>query len=98
MIYEIQFCIRYIFAITKLQSRQTGQAGLRFKQLLWRQATGVQTAEIKKVNQFEYERPKKIPKTDIELLNDILRVSKLLNLRKLTQKLYSQNGFYDVTT
>ena len=24
-IYEIQFCIRYIFAITKLQSRQTGK-------------------------------------------------------------------------
>ena len=24
-----------------LQSRQTGQAGLRFKQLLWRQATGL---------------------------------------------------------
>ena len=50
------------------------------------------------MNQFEYENPKNAPKTNDELISDILRVSKLLNVKKLTQNLYSQNGLYDVTT
>ena len=50
------------------------------------------------MGQFEYELPKNSPKTSEELINDIIRVSQLINSKRITQSLYSQYGYYDVTT
>ena len=50
------------------------------------------------MNNFEYEQPKNFPKTDEELLNDIIHVSKITNSNVVTQKIYSINGIYDVST
>ena len=47
---------------------------------------------------FKYENPKNTPKTDDDLLNDIMRVSKETCSITLTQKMYSLNGAYDVST
>lgn len=50
------------------------------------------------MNCFEYTNPKNSPKTDEELLNDIIKVSKCLKSDILTQKMYALNGLYDVST
>lgn len=47
---------------------------------------------------FEYENPKNSPKSDEDLLSDITRVSKVVGGIALTQKTYSINGLYDVST
>ena len=49
------------------------------------------------MNNFEYKNPKNTPISDEELLNDLIRVSKKLSSDIITQKMYSQNGKYDVT-
>lgn len=65
----------------------------------------IQNCELKadacvhdKVDSFEFEIPKNTPKTDDELINDIIRVSKIIGSDALTQKIYSLNGLYDVST
>lgn len=50
------------------------------------------------MNCFEYTNPKNSPKTDEELLNDMIKVSKYLKSDILTQKMYALNGLYDVST
>lgn len=47
---------------------------------------------------FEYVNPKNSPKSDEDLLSDITRVSKVAGSNTLTQKMYSINGSYDVST
>ena len=47
---------------------------------------------------FEYANPKNSPKSDEDLLSDIMRVSKVVGGITLTQKTYSINGLYDVST
>jgi len=54
--------------------------------------------QFDKRNLFEYENPKNTPKTDEELINDIIRVSKITGSKTLTQKTYALNGLYDVST
>ena len=50
------------------------------------------------MNDFKYTQPKNIPVTSEELLSDLKDVAKKLKTDTLTQKLYSENGKYDVTT
>lgn len=51
-----------------------------------------------KRDSFEYENPKNIPKTDEELISDIIRVSRIIGSKTVTQKTYALNGLYDVST
>jgi 5-methylcytosine-specific restriction endonuclease McrA len=50
------------------------------------------------MNEFKYTPPKNIPITDEEILNDLRTVASKINTNKLTMKLYTENGKYDVTT
>ncbi len=47
---------------------------------------------------FKYTPPKNKTLSDEELLDDLKRVANELNIEKLTMKLYSEHGKYDVTT
>ncbi len=49
------------------------------------------------MNNFDYTIPKNTPVSEEDLLNDLIRVSKLLSSDIITQKMYTQNGKYDVT-
>lgn len=49
------------------------------------------------MSNFEYTVPKNTPVSEEDLLNDLLRVSKLLSSNVITQKMYTENGKYDVT-
>ncbi|MEY4704536.1 MAG: hypothetical protein RL042_732 [Nitrospirota bacterium] len=44
---------------------------------------------------FKLERAKNTPVSDEEILNDLKRVSSMLNSSKVTQKLYGEHGQYD---
>jgi len=49
------------------------------------------------MSNFEYTVPKNTPVSEEDLLNDLIRVSKILSSDIITQKIYSENGKYDVT-
>lgn len=44
---------------------------------------------------FKLERAKNTPVSDEEILSDLRRVSDVLNIAKITQKLYGEHGRYD---
>lgn len=50
------------------------------------------------MNGFEYTAPKNAPKTSKELLADLQEVSEKLSHKKITQKLYTENGKYNCST
>ena len=50
------------------------------------------------MNEFQFTKPKNTPVTDESLLEDLRQVSQKVNCSKLTQKLYTEYGKYDVTT
>lgn len=50
------------------------------------------------MDEFEYIEPKNKAISDEELINDLLSVSRKLSSKILTQKQYTQNGKYDVST
>lgn len=50
------------------------------------------------MNEFRYTPPKNIPITDEEIMNDLRNVANKICTNKLTMKLYTENGKYDVTT
>lgn len=47
---------------------------------------------------FKYTQPKNTPVSDKELIDDLIKIAASYNLDVLPQKLYAQNGKYDVTT
>ena len=49
-------------------------------------------------NQFTFIKAPNAPVSDQDILDDLKRVSNELGLEKVTQRLYGENGQYDVTT